>query len=266
MSARRTPRCRSRSPFCPPSDARKECALTETPMRHLRKLIGALTLAALCPGLDGGRGWADEPAARTAVAKCVTPTGSILRREAPDKSWQIVKEGETLYSGDLLLGMSGAALDSRNGAVRLSFVSDPTGSSPLPIIETAVVLKDSKDVDLDFLLERGRVDFANQKDKGQARVRAHIRKDGAGAVIVAEPGAQAARGALGRWPAGVPFVKKPKPDHVPVLSLIFMVLKGEVGIHLDGRYFAMSAPPGPAFVAWDSVSGGDPTPQRLEKL
>src|SRR5262249_62022474 len=133
-------------------------------------------------------------------------------------------------------------------------------------IETVVGRKERKDVDLDFLVERGRVDFANQKDKGQARFRARIRKDGAGAIIVAEPGAQAALSVLGRWPAGVPFVKKPKPDHVPVLSLIFMVLKGEVGIHLVGRYFAMSAPPGPAFVAWDSVMGGDPTPQLLETI
>ena len=229
---------------------------------HLRKITGALVLAAL----GAGRGGADEPAQRTAVAKCVTPTGSILRREAPDKPWQLVKEGETLYSGDLLLGMSGAALDGRDGAVRLTFVSDPTGSSPLPILETAVVLGNSKDVDFDFFLERGRVDFANQKNKEQARVRARIRKDGAGAVIVAEPGAQASLSVLGRWPAGVPFVKKPKPDHAPALSLIFLVLKGEVGIHLDGRYFAMAAPPGPAFVAWDSIGGGDRTPQRLEKL
>ena len=53
-------------------------------------------------------------------------------------------------TGELLVGGAGAALESRNRAVRLSFLGELSGTSTYPVRETAILLHDSKDVDLDF--------------------------------------------------------------------------------------------------------------------
>lgn len=210
---------------------------------------------------------ADKPAARAAVARCITATGTILRREAPGMPWRVVKGGEELYTGDMILGTPGAMLESKNRAVRLTFVSDPSGTSPLPIIETAIVLHESKGEDLDFRLDRGRVEFASRKDKGDVHVRPRLREgvEARGDVIM-EPGAVVSLELFGRWPPGVPFKKDAKPDEGPGVNVIFMVVEGEITLRIDNRQFAMRAPPGPALVEWDSVLGGDPAPRFLKEL
>lgn len=238
--------------------------------RILAVVALALGLGALLTALPA-RGLADEPrtgapGGRAVVAKCVTATGSILRREAEGKPWQLVKEGEDLCAGDLLLGLPGAALDSANGAVRLTFRADLAGASPLPIVETALVLQEGKGVDLDFFLERGRVDVANQKKKGEAHVRGHIRKDAPGEVVLAEPGAEVTLLTYGWWPAGVPFTKGPKAGDEPTKSYVFLVLKGHADVKVGNRQFAMSAPKGPALVQGNTRSGDDFTPERLDVL
>ena len=82
-----------------------------------------------------------------------------------------VKQGEQLYTGDLLVGMPGAAIDSADGAVRLDLLSDPDKQSPYPVLEAAVVLHHSAGHDLDFTLDRGRVNVTNRKKEGPAKVR-----------------------------------------------------------------------------------------------
>src|SRR4051794_37923172 len=58
---------------------------------------------------------------RVPVGKNLTAKATMLRREKPQTPWKIVNKKETLYSGDLLVGMPDAQLASRNGAVRLDF-------------------------------------------------------------------------------------------------------------------------------------------------
>src|SRR5205823_1483375 len=96
------------------------------------------------------------------AAVCTTKKGSILRRETPDAKWQYVDEKESIKPGELLLGLPGAALDSRTGAVKLTFLTD-FGDSPFPVIECGVILHETKDFDLDFTLDRGRADLTNTK-------------------------------------------------------------------------------------------------------
>ncbi len=202
---------------------------------------------------------------QVAVAKCVTPTGTLLRREAPGRAWQPVAQGQTLHPGDLLLGLPGAALESANGDVRLSFHADLSGTSPFPIIETAVILHASPDLALDCTIDRGRVELTNRKAQGAARTRLRVSKASA-EVTLTDPGTRAALEVFGRWLAGEPFRKAPKPGEEPVLSLVFIVLQGHVDLRSGGRRLAMQAPPGPALFQWDSRTGADPTPERLDRL
>jgi hypothetical protein len=70
----------------------------------------------------------------------------------------------------------------------------------------------------------------------------------------------------GRWPAGAPFHKELKPGEGPSLAVIFLVLAGELNLRMEKHQFAMQAPPGPAFIEWDSETGGAPSPQYLKEL
>jgi hypothetical protein len=195
----------------------------------------------------------------------VSETGTIIRRQAAGKPWQVVAKNEALHAGDLLIGLPGARLVSSNGKVRLNFRPDLTGTAPLPIIETAIILHDSSKDDLDFTLDRGRVDLTNMAKEGAAHVRLHIR-DKSGELTLKAEGARLGIEMFGRWPAGSQFHKDGGPNDGPALNLIFLVFHGEVDLKGDRRQFALSAPPGPAMLEWHSVTGEDPSPQYLEQL
>jgi hypothetical protein len=221
-------------------------------------------------GLAAGAA-ADEPRSPTPskergdAGKSVSPDASLFRREAPDKPWQFVKEGETLSSNDLLLGGYRSALESKNGAVRLDYLTDFSGTSPFPVIETAVVLHLNDHADLDFTLDRGRVDVINQKKEGPARVLCRFRGE-VWDLTLAGPGTRVSVEVYGRWPRGAAFKKDPGPADVPLADLILLVLKGEAEVKVGGARHALQAPPGPAMLDWGSQTGLSPSPQRLDKL
>lgn len=230
--------------------------------RNFAPVIGFCTLASL---FTAGNTPAGQPGATEAAARCVTPSGSILRRERPDQPWVLVKEGEALPAGNLLIGLPGAALESADGKVRLSFHTDLSGNSPNPIIETAILLKPAMNVSLDFVLDRGRVVVERRQASGDARIHAAVH--GAGADFTLHPpAAQVALELFGRWPAGVPFTRVLKPGAGPTLNLTILALEGEIDIQTHEHHHALHAPPGPALIEWDSVNGTDASPHRLETL
>jgi hypothetical protein len=205
---------------------------------------------------------ADE---RKPAGTCVTGDASIVRRVAPDKPWQLVKEGEKLSTGDLLVGMPGAAIDSADGAVRLALLSDPDRRSPYPILEAAVVLHQSPaGYDLDFTLDRGRVNLTSQKKDGPAKVRVRFH-DQSWDVTLESAGTVVALQLYGRWAAGVRFNPKPGPKDVPSANLLLLVVKGEARVKHGGASHFMKAPPGPALMHWCNEVGGE-APEPLDSL
>jgi len=199
------------------------------------------------------------------VAVCITPSATILRRPAGEKAWQIVNEKGTVNSGDLLVGMPGAKLETQNGAVRLTQLADLDSQSRFPILESAVILHRTAGVDLDFTLDRGRVSVENIKKSGAALVRLHVYKE-TWDLTLAEPGSALAIELYARWARGVPFKKEPDSKHAPSARLVMVVLKGEVSLKHLHHHLALSAPPGPAMIEWDSVAGQDESAEHLDKL
>jgi len=226
--------------------------------------------AATTPATNGGTGSVVEPKPdepkRAGVAKSASAKASIFRRAGGfGKPWQVVDEKEGLPAGDLLLGLPLAAIDSSNGAIHVTFLSDLDELSPYPVKENAIVLWDNPKVDLEFTLDRGRVDLINTKQKGEANVRVHIR-DSIWDLTLETPGTRIALETYGRWPRGARFTKTPGPKDAPTTELAILVLKGEAALkHMD-VHFALKAPPGPALIQWDSVTGMDDTPMKLDKL
>jgi hypothetical protein len=222
-----------------------------------RVALAAALLAVWAPAL----GAAEE---RKPAGTCASGDASIVRREAPDRPWQVVKQGEQLFTGDLLVGMPGALIDSADGAVRLALLSDPDKQSPYPILEAAVVLHRSEGHDLDFTLDRGRVNVTNRKKEGAAKVRVRFHDQSWGLALEA-PGAEVALQLYGRWAAGVRFNPKPGPKDVPTANLLLLVVKGEARIKHGTATHLMKAPPGPALLHWCNELGGE-APEPLDSL
>jgi hypothetical protein len=208
---------------------------------------------------------ADKPEARAAAGTCVTDSATLMRREAPDKPWQIVKEGEELFTGDELMGGVMGALDTRDGAVRLIVVGDVDQSSPLPILETAFVLHEAKGADLDFTFERGRVRLINLKKEGAAHIRMRVRKDSFEFTLV-DPGTTVSLELYSRWPRGVPFHKTPVAGVEPALMWAVVAVKGHVELKGPRRSLTLQSPPGPALLTGDSFGNPEPGVETLKEL
>ena len=232
--------------------------------RHSATIVHALCLAFLSAFLFINPVSADEAKAGIA-GTCVSETGSVLRRTGPDYQWKIVSKSEQLPGGELLVGLPGAVIDSENGGVRLSLLADLDQNSPYPVKEAAVRLQSLPGMDLALVLDRGRIDLANRKTAGAVTVRVSVR-NAAWDIVLAEPGTEIALELFGRWLTGVPFRKDADAKHDPSADLVILVLKGQITLKHEGRELAMQAPPGPAIIEWDSVSGSDDSPQRLERL
>lgn len=232
------------------------------PSARLR-CIGTLLSVFSLTLLPGGPARAAE--GRTVVGKNASQAGAVVAREAGGKEWRALAADAPVHSGDLLVALPGAALVGPKGAVRLALVSDLAQVSPFPVVENAVVLHDNPAVDLDFTLDRGRVDIANAKAQGHARVRVHFRKE-VWELTLAEPGTAVALELYGRWPPGIPANPKPQPNSAPDAELAVLVLKGHIHLKAGATEHALQAPPGPAYIQWDSTSGASAGPGRLEKL
>jgi hypothetical protein len=199
------------------------------------------------------------------VGRSLSADATIFRRAKPGDEWKTVAKNEGLVSGDLLIGLPGAAVESANRAVRLNFLADLDRLSPHPIREAAVILHANPKGDMKLTLDRGRIDLVNAKQKGPAQVRVFVRKE-IWDVTLSDPGSTIALELYGRWPAGSTFTPTPGPKDVPHADLIFLVLKGEAVLKHENIEHTLSAPPGPALIGWDSLSGMDESPRRLDKL
>lgn len=201
---------------------------------------------------------------RVAIGTLAVSPGRLLRREAPDRPWQVPQKGDTIWTRDTLVAMD-AVIELKSG-VLLTLLSDLSDRSPFPILESGVILNDNPAVDLDFTLDRGRVDVTNRKEKGPARLRVRFHGE-VWDLTLAEPGCRVALELYGRWAPGVRFIKEVQdPPEAPSAELAVLVLKGHAELKHETHRHAMHEPPGPAYFHWNSDFGEDPGPKRMEKL
>jgi hypothetical protein len=225
-------------------------------------VCGCLGLAWLlaAPGASGAD---DEKSAKKPVAKLVSETASLLRRPAPDQPWKVVAKGEELYPEELLIASPHATIETASGA-RLEMMADLERRSPFPIIETAVTLHATDKADLSLKLNRGRVALSNQKEEGKVTVAIDFREE-KWTLTMPKQGSRTAFEIYGRWPKGSHFKTEPTDKDIPVLDLVVVTLEGDVTLDTGCHSFLLSAPPGNAILEWDSITGCDTRPSRIEK-
>ncbi|MDB5313615.1 MAG: hypothetical protein JWO38_7817 [Gemmataceae bacterium] len=209
-----------------------------------------------------------DPPVRVVAAKATSPAATFAARQPGTDGFKVLPATADLSSGDLLVTLPGAVLESNNRAVGLKSLADYDGRSPLPALETAFTLNEAKEADLDITLDRGRVDLSNTKTEGAATVRVRF-WDQSWRITLDAPGARVALELCGRWPPGSrfkPAEKGTEKPPSPAASLVMLVLKGSVAVDLGGLTLGLKTPPGPALMEWDSLTGTRPQPQKLEKL
>jgi hypothetical protein len=233
----------------------------------MRKYLYALTTVTIGLGWCGSLEAAPVKAGGNSapVAKLLSPEGTLFARTEFGQPWKTVPAQGMVNSGDLLFGLPGATVQTVIDTVSLTLLADLDRNSPYPILEAAVVLHESPGFDLDFTLDRGRVDVRNVKKSGAARVRIRFHNQKWEATLN-EPGTRIALELYGRWPKGVPFALKPGPKDVPAADLVFLVLQGQVDLVHGAVQHAMSAPPGPAILHWDNMADVDEIPEKLDEL
>jgi hypothetical protein len=191
--------------------------------------------------------------------------GTVMRRTTHEQPWHIVRNDEKLAGNQLLVGLPGGIVNSADGAIRLTFLADLDRLSKFPIAESAVRLSTGSGADLVMTLDRGRIKLENRKSDGASKVRVRVRKE-TWDLTLGNPGAEVALELYGHWLPGVPFKKDPGPEDVPMATLVIIMLRGELTLGHDGTELSLRAPPGPALMEWDSVSGEDPSPTRMDAL
>src|SRR6516165_5907776 len=61
------------------------------------------------------------------AARSLSEAGLLLSRLKPGDQWQVIPPERSLTGGELLIGLTGAQLDSENGSVRLTFIGNLGG-------------------------------------------------------------------------------------------------------------------------------------------
>ncbi len=230
-----------------------------TPM--LRSRLGCCLLSVFF--LVDTANTAEEPQA--SAGTCLSPAGSFVARADATADWRIIGKNDPVPVGELMVALPGATLISGNGAVRLTSKADYDGRSPLPILETAFTVNPSGDADLDFRLDRGRVNLENTGKQGKAEVVLRFR-DYQWKIGLSEPNSKVAVEMYGRWPRGVRFKLRPGPEDVPTIHVVILGLEGQFSVETREHRYFMKAPPGPAVFVWDSVSELYAPPIRLNAL
>jgi hypothetical protein len=114
-------------------------------------------------------------------------------------------------------------------------------------------------------LHGGRAVIINTKKSGSAKVWLRMPTDG-WEITLDGPGSSVALELYGRWPRGVPFTKDPLSPQRPASVFSLLVLEGHADVRTGGRQQRLSAPPGPAYLQWDSLERAVSSPQRVDKL
>jgi hypothetical protein len=203
---------------------------------------------------------------RVVVAKSKALAG-FVSSEGRLQAFTRVHDGDDLYSRDLLVCLPGfqATVEPASKAVELLLWGNLPGLSSSSVLESAVILHDTKAYDLDVTLVRGRVVLKNTKAKGEAKV--WLRTPNGGVQLtLREPGDKVAMEIYSRWPAGVPFSLTRRPGLGPIGMWEVYVLKGALDIKAGKTEWAMQAHPGRSYFHGDTVKGpASEGPQSVKK-
>jgi hypothetical protein len=230
--------------------------------------VPLLALAALAAADAPGKGQRVE-VGTSAKADADMP-GILVRRDAAGKGFEVVEPGSKVFTAEELISLPGSrsAVDLKSGVhlvlrgMLREFSRDPVTDY---LMESAVLLHENPDFDLDLTLERGRIYVSNHKETGAAKVR--IRFGPAASpetwdLTLNEPGSEVGIDLSKHYTREIKYQEGEEPR----MELAVQVLNGKAGIRAGAIHFPrLTAPPGPGLFTWDNKSGRARGPQAVEQ-
>jgi hypothetical protein len=183
---------------------------------------------------------------------------SVLLQQTTDRpAWQRLRPESRVFTTDLLMSLPGyrSQLLTDNG-VQLLLRGNLPQLAPLPVLESAIVLYQNADVDVDFKLDRGLVLLSNQKATGPAHARVRFHNE-VWDVTLPDRGTEVGVELTG---ACRPYSKEPGGTE-PGSRLTVYALKGKPALQIRYRDIPL---PVPSLFIWDSNYGTAPGPKPLE--
>ena len=172
----------------------------------------------------------------------------VLLSSADGKEWKALAAGAVVPAGRELLALFDADLRSANGAVALHLRSDLGEVGPLPALEAVARIQDNPMVDVDVALECGVIVIRNMKKEGAAHVTLRLRGEEL-QLTLHEPGTKIGVETYARHAPGLTA----KQDDQPTLFVFLLISEGTADISHGAESLTLKAPPGPAFLRWDSI-------------
>jgi hypothetical protein len=188
----------------------------------------------------------------------------LVQRDNAQAPWRRLTPGSRVASTAPVVSLPGFLSDVRlDSGVQLQlrglvpqFATDRMMAF---LSESAVVLHPSRDVDLDFTLNRGRVYVSNHKEQGPAKVRIRFGRE-IWELTLAEPDAEAIIEIIRRYTGDIRW----QDGEEPWTGAYLAILKGKGALTADYRVLSLEMP-GPAFCLWDNKGRGLAGPNKLPK-
>jgi hypothetical protein len=225
------------------------------------------------PSLHTATNWPPPPSQERAVVGRYIGAGkapSVLVAQREGQAWRRVPDRAEVSSTDTLVSLPGylsevVTKDEPGDGVGLllrgqlrEFARDPLMAY---LMESAVVLHQSEEFDLDLTLLRGRIYLRNHKRKGPAKVRLRFEKEVWDLTLQGQ-GAEVGVDLFKGYPPELdPRKEEPRAD------FYLCVQAGEVEARVNFYHTdSMAAPPGPAAFIWNSHGQRAHGPVPLRQL
>jgi hypothetical protein len=220
------------------------------------------------PGAEPGK---DLPQAavkgeRKPIGKYVSPADAepsvLLQRTDESGPWQRLAHNAAVHTEEQLMSLPGfrSQLQLERGLHVQLWGALAEAAWPVVLLESAVVLRDTPELDLDLALRRGRVVLANAKPAGPARARVRFHEEVW--ELTLEKDAEVAIEVSGS--PTFDYTKDLAKAGAPRSDVGLFVLKGQAVLKAGARNHPLSQPKGPALFHWSNVAGTDPGPQTMD--
>jgi serine/threonine protein kinase len=168
------------------------------------------------------------------------PPSVLLQRQRDPDPWAKLRPEDPVYSGNYLLSLPGyrSRVYLDNGTHLTLWGNIPEFSSFPPVLEsTVLLLVPPPGVDVDMVLDRGRVRIANYKPKGELHARVRFQQE-VWDLTLPDKSSEVVVELWGLYTRDVPFTKEPG-GKAPLLCL-GLFTKGRAGLSRGGRKYQLA--------------------------
>jgi hypothetical protein len=194
---------------------------------------------------------------KVAVGRMFSPIGTLVVSGKEEGDWELPHLFDDIHAGRALLALPGARgiVDLKEGDVHLILAGNLPELSSSPVLETRAVLHETKSLDLDMTLQRGRIIIENHRKDGPVKVRIQTQTTDV-EITLTKKGACV----LESFGPVVPGISSKYGRAQRTCTLL--VIRGKAEVAVKGKNYVLN---GPAVLEWVGDEGPR-EPKALKEL